>query len=264
MKVALLTMAYNEATLLPFFLRHYAWVDDIYLLYDTDSTDCTREIAAADPRVTITDWTFPDGMDDLLKQEAMNHYAAQIEADWIIVADVDEFVFLFDLPLFYQHGPPPRLAPREPIALEMAEETVIAVPFWTVYRHSRDRDLDPAQPPLLQRRHGDPRLGYCYGQHIYIKPMIVRPEIARCGWEVGCHALKGQDPPTLALAHPLWRCAHWCMADPDLAVIRRCRDRRDRMSQANKANKLTVQHWTVTEAEIRAECEEHRHDPQLF
>ncbi|EQD53561.1 Glycosyl transferase, family 2 domain protein, partial [mine drainage metagenome] len=38
-KIAAVTMVYNEALLLPYFLRHYRYLDEIHALYETDSTD---------------------------------------------------------------------------------------------------------------------------------------------------------------------------------------------------------------------------------
>ncbi len=43
-KVEIITSVYNEEFLLPFFLKHYSWVDKINIIYDQDSNDNTLQI----------------------------------------------------------------------------------------------------------------------------------------------------------------------------------------------------------------------------
>lgn len=50
------------------------------------------------------------------------------------------------------------------------------------------------------------------------------------------------------------------MADPSIAVRRRM-ERKTRISERNKKNKMGWQHLSVTEAWIIAECERHLDDP---
>ena len=67
MKIETLTFVYNEQFLLPFYLKHYDFCDKFNIIYDTDSNDKTLEILKSNPKVNILPFTFPDGMDDLLK-----------------------------------------------------------------------------------------------------------------------------------------------------------------------------------------------------
>jgi len=53
MKIAAVTMVYNEAMLLPYFLRHYSYLDEIHVLYETDTTDNSLDILQQATNVVI-------------------------------------------------------------------------------------------------------------------------------------------------------------------------------------------------------------------
>lgn len=85
---------YNEAPLIPFFLSHYHYVDAIHACV-SQSIDGTRELLAADPRVTIEDVEFTAGFDDdekigWLNRALARHAAAEA---WALVLDADEFIW---------------------------------------------------------------------------------------------------------------------------------------------------------------------------
>ena len=63
MKIAIVTVWYNEEDLAPFFLKHYSYVDDLYVYLDTATSDSTRKICEAHSNVTIRDMSFPAGYD---------------------------------------------------------------------------------------------------------------------------------------------------------------------------------------------------------
>src|SRR5260370_25721256 len=164
MKIEVVTMMYNEEFLAPFFLSNYSWADSITVLYDTDSTDKTREIMSSSNKATIIDFSFPNGMDDNIKVAGINEYIRSSSADWIVLVDADEFVFR------------PKGNIRE--FLSRRKEDIVQVGFWEVYRHRDDLDLNANESPVvLQRRHGDPRFGQSYGTDCFIKPIVVRPKL---------------------------------------------------------------------------------------
>ena len=88
--------AWNEELMLPFMFRHYQpWVER-FVIYDSDSTDGTLEILRATPNVEVRKviWTQPDSMVASL-QDLHNSCWKESRgaADWVIVADIDEFLY---------------------------------------------------------------------------------------------------------------------------------------------------------------------------
>lgn len=88
-------MMWNEAALLPFWLRHYGQVADRLFVWDDASTDGTRALLCAHPKVRLLE---PGrlGLDDDYR---VAHLFPQYEvhsrgvADWVMAVDADEFVY---------------------------------------------------------------------------------------------------------------------------------------------------------------------------
>jgi len=97
MKVHVYTFAWNEAAMMPFFLRHYSKFADKIIVFDEHSTDGTREMLQANPLVEIRDWD--KGMNDMLFLDTIHHTyrEARGKADWIMWPDVDEFIYAPDI-----------------------------------------------------------------------------------------------------------------------------------------------------------------------
>ncbi len=247
MKIAIVTMWYNEAFLAPFFLGHYSYADKIHLLLDADTDDNTREVCGRYGNVEIEDFTFPDMLDDSLKMIKINETVARQETDWVFALDADELIFP---------------ANGESALTVLARQTanLLYAQMWQVYRHVTDSDLDSKQPAIYQRRHGDPNITVGINS-AYVKPIIVRPEIG-IEWGPGCHTYKANGRISVSPEFPLG--AHWAMADVNMAIDRRIKGRRDRISKENKVHGWGSQHWDITEEEIRAECKRHMNDPLEF
>jgi len=92
-KIAAVTMVYNEALVLPYFLRHYRYLDEIHVLYETDSTDESLEILMQAPNVVIERGHIEGGLDDIEKINLFNKTVQRTKADWVYVVDPDEFIF---------------------------------------------------------------------------------------------------------------------------------------------------------------------------
>ena len=249
MKIAAVTMVYNEALILPFFLRHYVYLDEIHVLYETDSTDDSLEVLNHAPNVVIEKCHIEGGMDDIEKVEMMNRAVQSVRADWVYVVDPDEFVF------------PPYGSPRDFLARQTRD--VVLSTMFQVYRHRTDKDLDPTLPPIPQRVHGDLELFSTENQAnrasntVYIKPNVVRPsKLIR--FLPGHHQIEGN--PRASSENYVG--AHWQMADPSIAILRRM-ERKARISERNRARNMGWQHYNVTEDWIRNECERHMDDPVI-
>lgn len=90
MKIAVLTIAYNEEFLLPHFAKHYSFADII--LYDNGSTDNTIELANS-LGIQVKDFSRKEN--DRIEQTAlMNTFIKKYkDYDWLIIVDVDEYVY---------------------------------------------------------------------------------------------------------------------------------------------------------------------------
>ena len=71
MKLKSITFFYNEEALVPFYLQHYSWIDEILAIV-TPGHDKTIAILEKDPRVTVKVVEFPNGLDDILKVTLLN------------------------------------------------------------------------------------------------------------------------------------------------------------------------------------------------
>jgi hypothetical protein len=236
---------YNEAALIPFFLSHYHYVDAIHA-FVSPSRDETRELLAADPRVTIDDREMPDGIDDDLKVSWLNEAIRKPDPQhqWHFVVDADELIWP-------PHDPTGEMA-RSYLHTVPAADVALHAMMQFVYRSETDADLDVTQTPVaLQRRHGVP-----FGR----KPIVLR---SNRGLQLvpGNHNFVDRQP--CSKTHE-FHGAHWQNADPSFAVIRRVRDRAERISTANRLMHHGTHHWGVTADVVEQELANHRHDPVVL
>jgi hypothetical protein len=244
MSIKLVTCFYNEAFLIPFYLRHYHFADAITALV-TPSDDETEALLRADPRVTVEVLQMPLGIDDELKSATL-HTALWFEQqhDWIILADADEFVWPPD--------DPGALTVGAYLASVPDRDDVLMAHMAHVYRSATDADLDPTLIPIgNQRRHGREHLS---------KPIIIR-QGRRIHLRPGNHDFRSTHQTLSALT---FAGAHWANADPAFTVTRRVRDRGARISPTNRLMRHGTHHWDVTAAEVIADLESHRDDAPLF
>ncbi|MFO1205416.1 MAG: glycosyltransferase [Burkholderiales bacterium] len=91
--VHLYTVCWDEADMLGFFFRHYdPWVDR-YVIYDDGSTDGSRDILRAHPKVELRDFERVEAESFVLSHKAMQDHAwkeSRGQADWIVVTAIDE------------------------------------------------------------------------------------------------------------------------------------------------------------------------------
>lgn len=187
MNIEIITTYYKEEFLAPLFLLHYEpWAD----------------------LVTMITARFPqDQMDDAIKRDLINAAIARSAADWVIVVDMDEFVF-----------PRPLGAdPREVLAQECGD--ICQCEMLRVWRHATDGDVDRLKPPLPQRRHG---------QKDHVKPCIFRPRGVTI--DIGTH--EAHYPATFQWGKK-WGAVHWANADPEFGITRAVVHRQTRLSPNN-------------------------------
>lgn len=251
MQIEIISMWYNEEFLAPLFLQHYAFADRITILFDTDTTDGTLALLKVCPKVTIVPVNSGDKLNDFFMRDSYNKHYLQSTADWIIIADSDEFIF----PLSHEYDLRKYLESRQDLS-----ENVIRTRLCAVYRHVSDGDIDRGQPPMFQRRHGiwEGAPGW---RTVYHKPVICRPK-AHTGWDCGRHDLFSTASTKISTEMVFG--THWYLADPVFAIERQL-SRKTRMSQANiKAGLGVSRYMQRTETSIREEAQQHVYDIKLF
>ena len=235
MRIETNTFVYNEEFLLPFYLKHYDWVDQLNVVYDTDSSDRTLEILKSNSKVNIIPFTFPDGMDDSLKVRKLNELYGESKADVVLNVDCDEF--LFD---------PERIKEKSLL------HPIINIQLYDVYRHISESDLDINKTIKDQRSHGtyDP---------FYNKPIIVTTGLG-LRWKPGNHELEeGVSRTNCGMIG-----AHWANADPCFCVERRFKNRKERQSKMNLACHMTLHNHHITREDVIKQCEDHKNDKSVW
>lgn len=94
MGIDVYSVMYNEEFILPYFLRHYETIADRIFVWEDNSTDNTRKILEAHPKVTILPMDKHGDNDIYWVTELFPQYEIYSPlADWVIIADADEFVY---------------------------------------------------------------------------------------------------------------------------------------------------------------------------
>ena len=249
MKITVMTMWYNEEFLAPFFLEHYKFADRIHVIMDADTNDKSREIASKYPNVTMEEYKFPDGMNDILRRDKFNQTAQTLDTDWLFIADADEFFFA------------PNDVPAKEY-LKQADGNVLFAWMWYVFRNVKDKDLDFNILPIHhQRRYGSPKDRMERSNLMYnTKPVIIHmPLDFKIG--IGSHTIEGKG---IKFGNLKFDGAHWSSADPAFCLHRRVHNRKNRHSQINRQNGFGVGDFNITEKEIWGTYVKHLNDPQLF
>lgn len=230
-RIETITFAYNEEFLLPYYIKHYEFVDRINVFYDCDSNDRTLSILT-EANCNVIHFKFPDMMNDRIKVDAINQFYRTVDCDVVLNVDVDEFVF----------------AGRNTIEIQNCD--VIKVKFANVYRHITESDLNLSKSVVSQRKHG-------YFDSLYHKPIIARTGLDLI-WSVGNHRVNRHSTDCGILG------SHWANADPCFCIERRTKNRKERQSQFNLQKKITTQHHHCTPESVLEECKSHENDDFVF
>jgi hypothetical protein len=232
--IHIISMWHNEEYLAPLFLEHYKRADKITIILD-DCSDCTREYLGGCEVEEIK----TGGLDDIAKAKLLSAAAFISDADIRIIVDADEFIY-----------------PTLP--MDVRPRQIYSVGFFEVFRHQSDKDIDRTQPPLQQRKHGNPKRGQSFGQDHFVKPIVFGPG-SLCMLEPGNHYNMSDDP----VIDNMFDGAHWAMADTAISLSRRFM-KRHRMSQVNYDNGLTSHDWNVTAQDILKDSEKMIMSPEVI
>lgn len=212
--IEVISCQFNETFMQPFFKKHYSFAD----------------------KITIIDRLFPDGIDDDLKASWINEAYKTSAADWVLVVDADEFIFIG----------------QDDLDRIGNQFNAARVKLFDVYRHVTEKELDANRPIKEQRRHG-------VLKEVYIKPLIIRGR-QNIQLGVGNHSING----AVSMCSEQFIGAHWQNADLNNAIEVRINQRKNRLSKNNLDKKYGYQHFDITEELIRADHKYHENDPEVF
>lgn len=93
-RIDLYAACWNEERMIPFFLRHYEPIADRIVIFDDGSSDRSRELLTASPKVELRQLA-PGPSYVLRHMVEMNHCwkESRGRADWVIICDIDEQVY---------------------------------------------------------------------------------------------------------------------------------------------------------------------------
>jgi glycosyltransferase involved in cell wall biosynthesis len=115
MNIETFLLCHNEAKLLPYAIRHYRQFSDVTIL-ENNSTDNTSEIARG-MGAFVWNINTPNEINNAWYLQAKNNCWKLSSADWVIVADADEFVY----------------HPHLLELLETTDATIIEPETWNMY-----------------------------------------------------------------------------------------------------------------------------------
>ncbi len=186
MKIIVATLTHNNLDIIPFWLRHYALFADEIAVWDDNSTDGTKQILAAHPKVMLRDWPHASGIQEdvfLAHWYAVYPTAAEHGFDWMMLPDSDEFIY----------------APNVRAVLE-AEKAIGTEVIQTQGFNMTGNGMPPDDGRQIWEI-----LKTGVGSGVYSKPVVFNPA-AKVQWVRGRHALencspKMSDGPKLKLLH---------------------------------------------------------------
>jgi len=91
MKIEIYALCHQEATIIPYFMRHYNQYGQVFL-YEGHSTDGSAELARSLGAIIIPVDTGNKLRDDIFTDIKNNCWKAS-RADWVIICDMDEFIY---------------------------------------------------------------------------------------------------------------------------------------------------------------------------
>ena len=171
-KIEVHALLHNEAQLLPYFVMHYSQFADIYF-YESDSTDGSAELARIMGANVIN---FPTGnvINELVFLEMKNNCWKKSKADWVIIADTDEFVY-------------------HPDIINILSNTKYTIFYPQEWRMFTDKFPTTNGQIYDEVKYGIP------GQFGYNKMNLFRPDqITDMNYDAGCHSCNPQGNVLLA------------------------------------------------------------------
>ncbi len=228
---------YNRRHFLPYFLAHYRRFAQRITVCDNASTDGGREWLAAHGVAVVDDANagfFDDAV--LAAQKSSLWKASRGQADWVVVCDIDELVYVTDLPR--------RLA----WCVERQVSCVRLTGFNMVSEELPAHDGQIYDLPEFRRGAPDPVFSD--------KVALFRPDLVEeIGYREGAHAAEPRGCGWLYGDDSHFALLHYKFLGGVAALARRGADCAPRLSAANRAMGRST-HFLEGEAEITARIDD--------
>jgi Glycosyl transferase family 2 len=99
MRVHAYSLCWNEARMVPYYLRHYQSIVEQFFLYDDNSTDGSLELFRSHSNVEVQSFA-NEGDSFVLNSQTFTNQAwkrSRGQADWVIICNIDEHLYHVDL-----------------------------------------------------------------------------------------------------------------------------------------------------------------------
>lgn len=246
MKIGIVTSIYNEEYLLPIFLEHYKFADEITFFYDTDTTDNSLEIINEYKKtnVVIQEFNTGVGIDDEYMTIQLHEKLKSTIMDYSICVDADELLF---------HKNKNFLTLGDDIKNYISEDfcDYYIASFYQMYPNiSESNDIVHNKPIWEQRKYG-------FFHDMYLKPCIIKKD---CGlyYSNGKHFIYQEGRPRPinefgGLGDQDFEGCHLNNINLESSIIRRIEHRKNRMSKSNLERGSGSEYFNLTEDDIRRE-----------
>jgi len=92
MVIDLFSICYNEEVIIPYFLKHYKQFVNNLTVYNNESTDSSVQLLE-NAGVNIINFSTNNQTNEMKLVDIRNNCWKNSKADWVIVCDIDEFVY---------------------------------------------------------------------------------------------------------------------------------------------------------------------------
>ena len=244
MTIGVITPIFDEEYLIPIFLEHYKFADQITFFYDTDTTDATLEKINTYKKtdVEIIEFNSGDGLDDYYMVDLLHEKLKNTSMDYSICVDADEFLF---------HNYKNKDTIGEDIRNEISRELkkFYSCSFFHMYpHHTEEKEISWEKPVWEQRRYGR-------FDNLYVKPCVIQKGSGLV-YAPGKHFLfeDGNYTPlnTNTENYDFPGC-HLNNVNLEFTLVRKLEKRKTRISAINKGRGAGEEYLFITEDSIRKE-----------
>lgn len=172
MKIWAYAICWNEEVMLPYYLKHYEKFCEKIIIYDNMSTDKSRKIIQSHPLCELRSYDSSNQIRDDIYLKIKNNCwkEARGKADFVIVGDIDEFLYHKDLLGFLEKNKK-HYTIFQPAGFEMASMT---------FPHTKGQLYDECKKGLYHDNQS---------KKIIFSPMHVK----EMNWFAGCHHNPNQE-----------------------------------------------------------------------
>jgi glycosyltransferase involved in cell wall biosynthesis len=105
MKIHVYSLCWNEARMLPYYVRHYLPIAEKFYIYDDGSTDGSLELLEEYPNIIVRSFENRGDSFVLNSQKFANESwkSSRGQADWVIICNIDEHLYHPNLNIYLQY-----------------------------------------------------------------------------------------------------------------------------------------------------------------